>query len=122
MASMKICVQCKGRYRRSKNRHDGLSFCSDRCRWKARDVPIDIIFERDDGVCHLCYSEVARRQASRDHVRPKSLGGRMTFENIRLAHSYCNSVRGSMPVEKFREILDRHGASWDARLRQAIAH
>lgn len=107
MASMKVCVGCGARYRRSKNRHFGLSFCTDRCRWNARDVPIDIIYERDDRICHLCDGEVPRHQASRDHVRPKSQGGRLTFENIKLAHVGCNSVRGSMPVAAFREMLDR---------------
>lgn len=107
MASMKVCSFCTKRYRRSKNRHDGLSFCSERCRWEARDVPIQMIFERDHKICHLCDREVARHEASRDHVRPKSQGGRLTFENIKLAHVSCNSIRGSMPVRDFREILDR---------------
>lgn len=106
MASMKVCVFCTRRYRRSKNRHDGLSFCSERCRWEARDVPISIIFERDDGYCHLCFKPVDREVASRDHVRPKSLGGRLTYANIRLAHNFCNSRRGSMPVAAFRARLD----------------
>ena len=107
MASMRVCVQCGARYRRSKNRHDGLSFCSERCRWAARDVPIDIVYERDDAICHLCDALVPRHEASRDHVRPKSKGGRLTFDNIRLAHRLCNNTRGSLPVEAFREILDR---------------
>lgn len=107
MASMKVCQKCKRRYRRSKNRHDGLSFCSERCRWESRDVPIELIFERDDGVCHLCDGNVPRHEASRDHLRPKSLGGRLTFENIKLAHVRCNSVRGSLPVREFRAMLDR---------------
>src|SRR4029079_17051106 len=107
MASLKVCEYCGKRYRRSKNRHDGLSFCSDRCRWEARVIPIEMIYKRDDGICHLCLNFVPRNEASRDHVRPKSLGGRMSWENIRLAHASCHSRRGSRPVAEFREILDR---------------
>lgn len=107
MASMKVCAYCRGRYRRSRNRHEGLSFCSDRCRWEARDVPIQLIYERDNAICHLCDKFVPRHEASRDHVRPKSQGGRLTYENIRLAHAKCNSTRGSRSVKEFVEMLDR---------------
>jgi len=107
MASMKVCTLCRRRYRRSKNRHDGLSFCTERCRWEARDVPIDLIYERDHKICHLCDEMVPRSEASRDHIRPKSKGGRLTFDNIALAHVRCNSVRGSMSVKEFREMLER---------------
>lgn len=116
MASMRVCVFCRKRYRRSKNRHFGLSFCSDRCRWEARSVPIQLIYDRDNGICHLCDQPVPRSEASRDHVRPKSLGGRLDFDNIRLAHASCNSRRGSRPVEEFRDFLDRlHLASKQAQ-------
>ena len=116
---MKVCVHCKGRYRRSKNRHDGLSFCSERCRWEARDIPIEIVYERDNGYCHLCDKPVSRDEASRDHVRPKSQGGRWTFENIKLAHAKCNSTRGSRPVGEFREMLERRLAAVQATMSPA---
>lgn len=107
MASMKVCLLCGGRYRRSKNREFGTRFCSKRCRWDSRKVPIQIIFRRDDGVCHLCFHTVEPTEASRDHVKPKSKGGKMDFANIKLAHRDCNSRRGSKPVEEFRMMLER---------------
>ena len=104
---MRVCAMCGARYRRSKNRHFGLSFCSDRCRWEARVIPIQLIYDRDNGVCHLCDKHVPRDEASRDHLRPRSQGGRWDFDNIKLAHASCNSRRGSRPVAEFREMMDR---------------
>lgn len=106
MASMKICALCGGRYRRSRNRPFGTIFCSRRCQWESRKVPIDLIYERDDAICHLCDKFVPRAEASRDHVRPRSQGGRLDLANIKLAHSSCNSRRGSQPVADFRAKLE----------------
>lgn len=70
-------------------------------------MPIDIIYERDDKICHLCHQFVPREQASRDHVKPRSQGGKLSFENILLAHSSCNSRRGSRAVAEFKALLER---------------
>jgi 5-methylcytosine-specific restriction endonuclease McrA len=77
-------------------------------------VPIDIIYERDDATCHLCGNFVPREEASRDHVKPRSAGGKLTFENILLAHSSCNSRRGSRAVAEFRALLERQLTSQSA--------
>jgi 5-methylcytosine-specific restriction endonuclease McrA len=61
-----------------------------------------MIFERDERVCHLCDRTVEREEASRDHVIPRSLGGRTNAANIKLAHRKCNNTRGSMAVSDFR--------------------
>jgi 5-methylcytosine-specific restriction endonuclease McrA len=107
VASKRRCMMCDKAYSRSKGRHFGTFFCSDRCRWESRKVPIQVIYDRDDAICHLCDKFVPREQASRDHLRPRSLGGKLDFENIKLAHTDCNSRRGSLPVREFRELMDR---------------
>lgn len=106
MASKRRCMLCTKPYTRSKGRHFGRFFCSDRCRWESRKVPIDVVYKRDDRICHLCDEVVERSEASRDHVKPKSHGGRMTFENIKLAHADCNSRRGSLPVAVFQDKME----------------
>ena len=107
MASKMVCMLCNKTYRRSKGRHFGRFFCSDRCRWESRKVPISVVYKRDDATCHLCWQYVAPEDASRDHVKPRSEGGRMDFDNIKLAHRDCNSRRGSKPVSEFRDLLER---------------
>lgn len=106
MASKRRCILCGKGYSRSKGRNFGTSFCSDRCRWEARKIPIDVVFKRDDGTCHLCWKPVERSEASRDHIKPKSLGGRMVYDNIALSHASCNSRRGSLSVDVFRAKIE----------------
>lgn len=58
------------------------------------------IYERDGWVCQLCLDPVDRADltglwaASLDHIIPFSQGGTDEPENLRLAHRWCNSVRG----------------------------
>lgn len=107
MARMKTCKICERRYRRSKGRAFGKYVCSDRCLWAHFEVPVDVIYERDSAICHLCGNFVPREQASRDHVKPRSQGGRSKMLNLRLAHASCNSRRGSKPVAEFQALLER---------------
>lgn len=102
MASKRRCLVCERPYTRSKKREFGRTFCSHTCLYRSRAVTVEVIYRRDDGVCHLCEDFVEREQASRDHLRPRFDGGRTTFANIKLAHRDCNSRRGHMPVETFR--------------------
>lgn len=58
------------------------------------------IFDRDDGICWICMEPVFRtgtgaQAPSVDHVVAKSLGGEDTMDNVRLAHSMCNTKRGN---------------------------
>lgn len=63
------------------------------------------IYKRDRKICHLCHRRVERSEASRDHIRPRSLGGLDYATNLRLAHRLCNSRRGSMRVGDARRLL-----------------
>lgn len=98
----------------------GRTYCSEKCRhqnkWHMKDgyrlqFPLDEIYKRDKGICYLCgepcdwndYEEkdgiivYGNKYPSRDHVIPKSKGGRNTWENIRLAHRICNSLKSDSP-------------------------
>jgi len=63
--------------------------------------PIDI-YERDIWLCGLCMTPVDPECAwpdpmspSLDHIKPLSLGGAHTYENVQLAHLTCNVSKGN---------------------------
>jgi 5-methylcytosine-specific restriction endonuclease McrA len=58
-------------------------------------VDLDVLFERDKGICQLCYKRCRRSQASNDHIIPLSEGGAHTYQNCVLAHRSCNSQKGN---------------------------
>lgn len=63
------------------------------------------IFKRDNGMCHYCSAPVyykncglspaGRRQATKDHVFPKSMGGPNAVHNYVLSCYECNNDRGT---------------------------
>lgn len=73
-----------------------------------RDITLTAVVERDNGICHLCGKQVNEEDyiirhgaficgnwyPSIDHVIPLSKGGKHSWDNVRLAHRICNSVKG----------------------------
>lgn len=60
------------------------------------------LYERDRWTCQLCDEPVDRTlprnddwAASLDHIKPRSAGGGHEPSNLRLAHRWCNAVRGA---------------------------
>lgn len=90
-------------------------YCSKRCtrhadrasrgRFAIRPSERRAIYDRDDWLCQLCMEPVDRDLASTnpfhdwapslDHVIPQSKGGTHDASNLRLAHRWCNAVRGA---------------------------
>lgn len=77
------------------------------------DITLKKLFRRDKGVCWICgetcdYSDhikdghgnfiVGKRYPSIDHVFPLSKGGVHSWDNVKLAHHYCNSVKNDKVV------------------------
>lgn len=58
------------------------------------DMPLGegnlLLYRRDRGICAYCGEHVPAREATRDHVFPRARGGRDVWENVVLAHRYCN--------------------------------
>lgn len=70
---------------------------------KHENVSLDVIFERDKGICSLCLKRVKRAEASMDHVIPLMQGGDHTYQNCALAHIRCNcSKRASTITQQQR--------------------
>lgn len=70
-------------------------------------VDIDVLRQRDDGICGLCRGPVdAWRQwpdpmsQSIDHVIPLSLNGEHSYGNTQIAHVSCNASKGNRLSEK----------------------
>lgn len=68
-----------------------------------------VVYERDNGLCHLCGEPVPPEDASLDHVIPISRGGPHTYENVALSHLICNLRRGVKPVVTARGGGHRRG-------------
>lgn len=71
-----------------------------------RDIDLKELFKRDKGICQICgglcdYNDCYTKESgafvagnnypSKDHIIPLSMGGKHSWENIRLAHRRCNT-------------------------------
>jgi 5-methylcytosine-specific restriction endonuclease McrA len=56
------------------------------------------ILERDDFECQYCGLSLSLKTATLDHVRPRSTGGRTTFENTVASCQQCNNKKGDTPI------------------------
>lgn len=75
-----------------------------------KDITLDILYKIDKGICHICNGEcdyedyihigstmvAGNEYPSIDHLIPLAKGGTHTWNNIRLAHRLCNSIKGCM--------------------------
>lgn len=77
------------------------------------EIGLHELYERDGGVCHICggmtdwddfshtddgYFLAGDNYPSRDHVIPLAKGGTHTWDNVKLAHFRCNTLkRDNMP-------------------------
>jgi 5-methylcytosine-specific restriction endonuclease McrA len=57
------------------------------------DTSIDNILIRDGGMCCYCGIFLKRSEATRDHVIPKALGGKMTMDNVVICCHLCNMIK-----------------------------
>lgn len=54
-----------------------------------------------DPVCYWCNVPMNYSQATLEHLIPKSQGGKLEKENIRLACRECNQQRKTLPASEF---------------------
>lgn len=117
----RICTVCGNKFLSRR----GAIVCSDRCRKRynnrkgdkridARivddpDITLESLFTKDKGICHICgkpcdYEDytvdgdifiAGNWYPSIDHVIPISKGGRHSWDNVKLAHRLCNSVKSN---------------------------
>ena len=81
--------------------------------WSDRYGDLKKIAHQTDCRCHLCHEEVdldcygptgvcGAETINIDHLTPQSWGGDDDPENLRIAHSWCNSYRGVRDPEEVR--------------------
>ena len=83
-----------------------------------RGITLKKVFERDNGVCKLCggicdYNDkkghsLGKSYPTLDHIIPLSRGGSHTWENVQLAHHYCNSFKRDRLLEEIKEQVVLH--------------
>jgi len=52
------------------------------------------IYARDHSLCQYCGKKFPTQELSLDHVIPRSLGGKTTWDNLVCACVYCNAKKG----------------------------
>lgn len=121
LQEMKECAVCGSFYFSSRTK-----YCSDECSRKAMnryftdrkeikrkqartkqsyEITVRSLYNRDSGICWICGGMCninadgkSNDYPSIDHIIPVSLGGKDEWDNVRLAHRICNSLRGNKPV------------------------
>ena len=73
-----------------------------------KDITVQKLFNKYEGICYLCgekcdfsdkviteegYTIVGKTYPSIEHVIPISKGGLHSWDNVNLAHHYCNSIK-----------------------------
>lgn len=73
-----------------------------------KDITLERLIKRDNNICYICGNEcdpddylvtedgyfiVGNNYPSIDHVIPLNNGGKHTWDNVRLAHHYCNTIK-----------------------------
>jgi 5-methylcytosine-specific restriction endonuclease McrA len=58
------------------------------------------VYARDNGRCQYCAKKVMRHEATYDHVVPRALGGKTTWENVVICCVPCNQRKGSRLAEQ----------------------
>lgn len=59
------------------------------------------VYWRENGCCFYCDAELTFREATMDHIIPKSRGGALEIGNIVIACYDCNYERQNMPADIF---------------------
>jgi len=60
------------------------------------------VWTRDNGTCQYCSKAVAQSEFTFDHVLPRKLGGKTTWENIVVACHPCNQKKKDRTLEQAR--------------------
>ena len=113
--SMAECSVCRQLFVKTGQRKYCSTSCASYLHWKGKEqyrykIALDVLYQRDKGICHICgrlcdwndYTiledgsfKVGANYPTRDHLIPKSKGGEHSYQNIKLAHHQCNSLRGA---------------------------
>ena len=121
----KICITCDNKYigttmfcsdkckRKYNNRYKELRIRKLKLNGNVQlDISLEKLVNRDNNVCHICGQAcdgndyitdnnnfvVGKTYPSIDHVVPVSKGGTHTWDNVKLAHFYCNTIKSNKDI------------------------
>jgi len=60
------------------------------------------IYARDSSTCQYCGKRFATQELSLDHVIPRAMGGKTTWDNLVCACVYCNAKKGGRTPHQAR--------------------
>lgn len=118
-----LCKECT--HKAKEARHDAKR----RARIDSQIIDVDItnkkLYERDNGICYLCggkcdwndfeirngYFIAGHMYPSIDHVIPLSKGGLHSWDNVKLSHKICNSIKSDINYDK--TIMDKENSEGD---------
>jgi 5-methylcytosine-specific restriction endonuclease McrA len=84
------------------------------------DITLERLYERDNGICYLCGTECSYNDKtitsegyfiagetypSIDHVKPLSKGGKHSWNNVKLAHHRCNTIKSNRITHKEKTLV-----------------
>lgn len=84
------------------------------------DITLERLYEVDNGICYLCGTEcnyddititdegyyiAGKTYPSVDHVKPLSKGGKHAWNNVKLAHHRCNTLKGNRITHNERTLV-----------------
>lgn len=58
-------------------------------------VDLATVWERDDGICHICRQPADRSDWQLEHVVPITKGGQHSYANTAVSHPICNRKKGA---------------------------
>jgi 5-methylcytosine-specific restriction endonuclease McrA len=81
------------------------------------------VYLRDDYTCQYCGRRMASKDLNLDHVLPRSLGGKATWENLVTSCRRCNGEKGSSAPEEvgMRLLRAPNRPSWSTAAALAAA-
>ena len=97
-----------------------------------KDISLETLVRRDNNICWICGEQcdlsdkrivngtiiVGDTYPSIDHLLPIARGGRHEWENIRLAHKGCNSLRGATLCDSIDEMTKEEARKYARQICQ----
>lgn len=82
-----------------------------------KDITLEALYRRDSGVCYLCGQRcdwndrdtkaniVGKNYPTIDHIIPVARGGLHSWNNVRLAHFWCNTMKSDSLLDGSDELI-----------------
>lgn len=90
-----------------------MQFIPTRNRERRGRVPRQVkLLNQTQWRCGYCACDLTRQTVTRDHIVPKSQGGKTCNSNLIACCRGCNQRKGDLDVELFRELYFAGGPFW----------